>query len=314
MITVEGVTKSYGPKKVVDDVSFEVTPGQVTGFLGTNGAGKSTTMRMMLGLERPDQGRVRYDGANYGALPQPLVTVGGLLDASWVHPSRNARNHLAWLAASNSIPAARVDDVLELVGLTTVASKRVGTFSLGMRQRLGLAGALLGDPAYLLLDEPMNGLDPEGIHWMRRVIRRLAAEGKGVFVSSHLLAEMAQTADQLVVLGAGRLISNSTVTDFIGDASHAPVLVRTTDPSTLEGLLRAGGATDCTTTTDADGPALHVAGLSSHRIGQIALSAGILIHELTPQQPSLEEVFMRKTACDVEYRATNGTMDQEVLG
>ena len=226
MIEVKGLTKHYGPTKAVEDLTFSVKPGQVTGFLGPNGAGKSTTMRMILGLDRPTSGTATIQGQPYSELKNPLRTVGALLDAKWVHPNRSARAHLEWMAASNDIEKSRVDEVLRLVGLTDVANKKAGGFSLGMSQRLGLAGALLGDPQVLLFDEPVNGLDPEGILWIRRFMQRLASEGRTVLVSSHLLSEMAQTAEHLVVIGRGKLISDSTVQEFIDRSSESTVRVR----------------------------------------------------------------------------------------
>src|SRR6476661_1826961 len=226
MIEVRGLTKEFGPTKAVEDLTFTVQPGMVTGFLGPNGAGKSTTMRMILGLDRPTAGTALIDGKRYHDLKQPLRTVGALLDAKWVHPNRSAKAHLQWMAASNGIPKSRVEEVLRLVGLSEVAGKNAGGYSLGMSQRLGLAGALLGDPPVLLFDEPVNGLDPEGIVWIRKFMQRLAAEGRTVLVSSHLLSEMALTAEHLVVIGRGRLISDTTVKEFVDRSSESTVRVR----------------------------------------------------------------------------------------
>lgn len=305
MITIENLTKTYGSKVAVDHLTFQVQPGMVTGFLGPNGAGKSTTMRMMLGLERPTAGTVRYGGRSYSDSPQPLRTVGALLDTSWVHSNRSAKAHLAWIAASNSIPTSRVGEVLETVGLSDVARKRAGSFSLGMRQRLGLAAALLGDPRYLLFDEPVNGLDPEGIHWIRRIMRRLAAEGRTVLVSSHLLSEMAQTADHLVVIGAGRLIADTSVKDFIGQDGPTAVRVRAQSPQELCDALLAAGASGCVVTQDDAGPLLRVNGLTNQQVGEIASRSGIPVFEIAAEQASLEEVFMRRTASAVEYQAAS---------
>ena len=237
MIEARGLTKRYGPTTAVDDLSFTVRPGVVTGFLGPNGAGKSTTMRMVLGLDRPTAGRVTIGGHTYAELPNPLRTVGALLDAKWVHPNRSARDHLRWMAAAADLPAQRVDEVLETVGLTAVAGKRAGQFSLGMSQRLGIAGTLLGDPEVLMFDEPVNGLDPEGILWIRRFMSALAAEGRTVFVSSHLLSEMALTAEHLIVIGRGRMIADCSTQEFVGRAASGAVLVRAAEEPQLQRAL-----------------------------------------------------------------------------
>jgi ABC-2 type transport system ATP-binding protein len=229
MIQIQSLTKEFGSRTVVDNLSFEIRPGVVTGFVGPNGAGKSTTMRMILGLDRPTSGQALIDGVRYRDLRRPLTTVGSLLDAGWVHGQRSARAHLTWLAASNDLPRSRVDEVLEMVGLTEVASQRAGSFSLGMSQRLGIAVALLGDPRYLLFDEPDNGLDPEGIVWIRKIMKRLAGQGRTVFVSSHLLAEMAQTAEHLVVIAKGRLVADTSVKEFIADGSLEEAFLRRTE-------------------------------------------------------------------------------------
>ncbi|MFU9030181.1 ABC transporter ATP-binding protein [Rhodococcus erythropolis] len=303
MIELRGLTKVYGPTKAVDDLSFTVKPGIVTGFLGPNGAGKSTTMRMILGLDQPTSGAALIDGKPYRELKTPLRTVGALLDAKWVHPNRSARAHLQWMAASNGIPKSRVDEVLGLVGLSEVAGKKAGGFSLGMSQRLGLAGALLGDPKVLLFDEPVNGLDPEGIVWIRKFMQRLAAEGRTVLVSSHLLSEMALTAEQLVVIGRGRLISDSTVAEFVDRSSESTVRVRSPQLDALRSVLLSQGLTVC---EDGSGvaPALVVVDSTTDVIGGLAGSQGIVLYELASQQGSLEDAFMKLTGDDVQYHAS----------
>ena len=322
MIEVKGLTKRFGATTAVDDLTFTVEPGQVTGFLGPNGAGKSTTMRMILGLDRPTAGVALVDGKPYQELERPLHIVGALLDAKWVHPNRSARAHLRWLAASNELPAARVEEVLRLVGLTEAADKKAGGFSLGMSQRLGLAAALLGDPQILLFDEPVNGLDPEGILWIRRFMQRLAAEGRTVLVSSHLLSEMAQTADHLIVIGRGKLISDSSTKEFIERASEATVRVRSPQLDQLRSLLTSSGMTvreDGGThapdgrPVDADAlPALTVVGETSDAVGKLAGENGIMLYELAPQRASLEEAFMRMTGGAVQYHGEG--MDQVMGG
>jgi ABC-2 type transport system ATP-binding protein len=299
VIEARGLTKDYGPKRAVDDLTFTVQPGVVTGFLGPNGSGKSTTMRLILGLDRPTAGDVTVDGRHYRDLAAPLHEVGALLEARSVHGGRSAYNHLLALAQTHGIPRRRVDDLIDLVGLHEVARKRAGQFSLGMGQRLGIAVALLGDPQTLLLDEPVNGLDPEGIHWMRNLLKGLAAEGRTVFVSSHLMSEMALTADHLIVIGRGRLIADTSVDEFIAGASKQRVRVRSPQADALRGLLGGAGVT----VRDADGGALEVQGLAAERIGDLAAANGVTIHELTPQQASLEEAFMDLTREDLEYRA-----------
>ncbi|GGP38990.1 ABC transporter ATP-binding protein [Saccharothrix coeruleofusca] len=298
MIEATGLTKHYGRTVAVDDLSFTVRPGRVTGFLGPNGAGKSTTMRMVLGLDRPTAGRVLVNGKRYAELDQPLRTVGALLDAKWVHPNRSARAHLRWLAKSNRIPVRRVDEVLEMVGLSQVAHRRAGGFSLGMAQRLGIAGALLGDPEVLLFDEPVNGLDPEGILWIRQFMHRLAEQGRTVFVSSHLLSEMAQTAQELIVIGRGKLIAQTSTEQFIRDATEDTVRVRSPQLDQLRALLGGARVED----SPADG-ALVVRGVEAARIGELAAANGIVLHELNPQRGSLEEAFMQLTKESVEYQA-----------
>ncbi len=297
MITASGITKTYGSTRAVDDLSFEVQAGVVTGFLGPNGSGKSTTMRMVMGLDRPDSGVVTIDGKRFGDLRWPLREVGALLEAKALHPGRSAYNHLLALAQTNSIPKARVDQVLELVGLEAVAKRKVGKFSLGMSQRLGIASALLGDPGVLLFDEPINGLDPEGILWVRNLLKGLAGEGRTIFVSSHLMSEMALTATDLVVIGRGQLIADTTVEDFIASNTEATVLVRSPGADALgAALVEAGGRV-------AAGPdgGLLVTGLDATRIGDVAHAQGIALHELSPQQASLEEVFMDMTSDMVDY-------------
>jgi ABC-2 type transport system ATP-binding protein len=305
VIQVNGVTKRYRDTVAVDDLSFEVKPGQVTGFLGPNGSGKSTTMRMIVGLDAPDSGSATVNGRTYRDLPIPLREVGALLEAKAIHPGRSAYNHLLYLAASNDIPLARIDVVLEMVGLTDVARKRAGKFSLGMGQRLGIAAALLGDPEVLLFDEPINGLDPEGILWVRNLLKRLAAEGRTVFVSSHLMSEMALTADHLVVIGRGRLITSGSVDEFIAQSTDQFVRVRTPRAMELARLLMAQDVQGAHVTSEDDG-ALSVGGISAVEIGDLALGAGIPVHELSPQMASLEDAFMELTRDAVEYHGTTG--------
>jgi ABC-2 type transport system ATP-binding protein len=300
MIRAAGLSKHYGRTRAVDDLSFEVRAGVVTGFLGPNGSGKSTTMRMIMGLDRPDAGSVTIDGRNYHDLPWPLREVGALLDAKAVHPGRSARNHLVSLAQTNAIPRTRVDAVLDQVGLAAVGTKRVGTFSLGMSQRLGIAAALLGDPGVLLFDEPINGLDPEGILWVRTLLRSLAGEGRTVFVSSHLMTEMALTATDLVVIGRGTLIADTTVDDFISSNTEPTVRVRSPEPTRLADALTAVGAS---VTPQVDGSFL-VTGATPARIGDTAHDAGVTLHELSPQHASLEEVFMELTSQAVDYHGS----------
>ncbi|GAA4659780.1 MULTISPECIES: ABC transporter ATP-binding protein [Amycolatopsis] len=297
-IEIQGLTKRYGPDTVVDDLSFTVAPGQVTGFLGPNGAGKSTTMRMITGLAEPTRGSVTIGGRRYRDLPVPLTEVGALLDAGAVHGARTARDHLRALAASNALPRRRVDEVLERTGLTAVAGKRAGGFSLGMRQRLGIAAALLGDPSVLIFDEPVNGLDPEGIRWIRDLLRSLSREGRAVLVSSHLMSEMAQTADHLVVIGRGRLIADTGMSEFLDSSGEGIVLVRTPEHDTLARHLTAAGAT----VREAPQPGLLVTGLTSEEIGKLAAYHGVALSELTPQRASLEDAFMALTEDSVDYQ------------
>jgi ABC-2 type transport system ATP-binding protein len=297
LIEVRGVTKHFRDTVAVDDLSFEVKPGQVTGFLGPNGSGKSTTMRIIMGLDAPDAGFATVNGRRYHDLPLPLREVGALLEARAIHPGRSAVNHLWYLARSNDIPRARVFEVLEMVGLEKVGRKRAGKFSLGMGQRLGIAAALLGDPEVLLFDEPVNGLDPEGILWVRNLLKGLAAEGRTIFVSSHLMSEMALTADQLVVIGKGRLISTGSTSEFIAESSSQFVRVRSPHSDRFEELLVAQGAV---VRREADG-ALAVSALSAPDIGDLAGTNGIFLHELSTQSASLEEAFMELTRESVEF-------------
>ena len=299
MIEARALTKVYGGKAAVDGIDFQVKPGVVTGFLGPNGAGKSTTMRMILGLDLPTSGTVTVNGRSYQGMVWPLHEVGALLDARAVHPGRSAYNHLHSLAAANGIGRARVSEVLELVGLESVARKRAGGFSLGMAQRLGIAGALLGDPGTLLFDEPVNGLDPEGILWIRTLMRTLAAEGRTVLVSSHLMSEMALTADHLLVIGRGRLLADTPVAELIARHSAAQVEVRCADPERMAADLRAAGAT----VTRELGGMLGVLGLESKRIGELAAERGHVLHQLHDVSASLEEAYFRLTGESVEYRA-----------
>jgi ABC-2 type transport system ATP-binding protein len=298
VIVVENLSKRFAGILAVSDLSFKVRPGVVTGFLGPNGAGKTTTMRVIMGLERPTTGRATIGGRAYRDLPVPLHAVGALLDARAAHPGRDARSHLAALAAANRLPRSRIDEVLGLVGLDRVADRRAGAMSLGMAQRLGIAAALLGDPAALLFDEPTNGLDPEGILWIRNLMRRLAAEGRAVLVSSHLMSEMALTADHLVVIGRGRLIADEPLEAFVARTSTETVLVRTPEPHRLAAVLAGLGAY----TTSNDG-LLEVVGVEPAVIGDAALGAGVAIHELTPVRASLEEAFMELTRDSVEYES-----------
>jgi ABC-2 type transport system ATP-binding protein len=296
MIKVEHLTKKYQDTTAVDDLDFEVRPGVVTGFLGPNGSGKSTTMRIILGLDHPSKGRATVKGKRYAELRDPLHQVGALLDAKAIHPGRSARNHLRALAASNRIPYSRVDQVLEFAGIASVAHKKVGNFSLGMSQRLGIAGALLGDPEVLIFDEPVNGLDPEGIRWIRDFFRSLANEGRTVFVSSHLMSEMAVTADQIIVIGRGKLITQGSI-DSLTATAKGTVFVRGSNHEQLVAALKAHGADS----TEVNDEGLTVSNLSAEQVGQIAFDASVVLFELTPQRASLEEVFMDLTADSVEY-------------
>ena len=305
MIEAVNLTKRYGRKTAVDNISFTVEPGTVTGFLGPNGAGKSTTMRMIMGLDKPTGGKVTINGRPYRDLSAPLCEVGALLDAKGLHGSRSARSHLRQLAASNGIPAKRVDEVLDITGLTSVAKKRVKGFSLGMGQRLGIAAALLGDPGVLLFDEPVNGLDPEGVKWVRETCRRLAGEGRTVFISSHLMSEMAQTADQLLVIGRGRILSTGRVDDVIASATTDRVRVASPQATRLAELMAARNlaarpvAPSVLETTDATAAA----------IGELAAQGGIVLHELTTIHASLEEAYLNLTSDSVEYRTDPAHQD-----
>ena len=302
MIDVQGLSKRYGDRLAVDDLTFTVKPGIVTGFLGPNGAGKSTTMRLILGLDRPSAGRATVNGRAYRDFEAPLHEVGALLEARAIHTGRSAYNHLLAQAQTHAIGRDRVDEVIRLVGLESVARKRVGGFSLGMGQRLGIAAALLGDPATLILDEPSNGLDPEGIRWIRNLLKQLAAEGRTVFVSSHLMSEIALTAERLVVIGRGRLIADTSVEDFVRSASgDAAVRVRSADPARLAELLASQGAH-----VEDDGDALSVSGTTSEQIGRLALEGGIALSELVVQEVSLEDAFMRITRDSLEFRGDQG--------
>ena len=297
MIKVNDLSKSYRGKVVVDRLSFRVEPGRVTGFLGPNGAGKSTTMRLIVGLDHPTGGSATIGGRPYAALSRPLLQVGALLDAQAVHPGRSAYNHLLFLAQSQGLPRRRVSEVLDLVGLHDVVADRAGTFSLGMRQRLGIAVALLGEPAVLILDEPINGLDPDGIFWIRNLMKSLAGEGRTVFVSSHLMGEMAVTADHLIVIGRGRLIAECSTQEFIDRSSHKSVLVRCADPRRLRTVL--AGAT----TSDAADGAIIVRGLDARHIGELAARSGVVLWELSPQIASLEDAFRELTHNNRDFGA-----------
>ncbi|MFE2268178.1 ABC transporter ATP-binding protein [Streptomyces lavendulae] len=300
MIELEGLTKRFGAKTAVDNLSFQVRPGVVTGFLGPNGAGKSTTMRMMLDLDNPTSGTVRIDGKHYRDLTEPLKHIGALLDAKAMHGGRSAYNNLLCLAESNRIPRSRVTEVLDLVGLTPVAKKKSKGFSLGMGQRLGIASALLGDPEILMFDEPVNGLDPEGILWIRNLMKGLATEGRTIFVSSHLMSEMALTADHLVVIGQGRLLADLSMSDFIQQNSRSYVRLRSPQQERLKDVLHEAGID--AVSVPATGT-LEIDGIPAERLGELAAQHQIVLHELSPQRASLEEAFMRMTADSVEYHA-----------
>ena len=299
MIEARELTKRFGGKTAVDGITFSVQPGKVTGFLGPNGAGKSTTMRMIVGLDQPTAGTVTVNGKPYARHRSPLREVGALLEAKAVHPKRTAYNHLRALAATEGISTARVNDVIELTGLGTAARKRVGGFSLGMGQRLGIAAALLGDPQTLILDEPVNGLDPEGVQWVRHLARSLAAEGRTVFISSHLMSEMSVTADHLIVIGRGRILADAPIDEVIAGSTEEHVLVRTDDAAALAAAIGSAGV-------EIRRPAageLEILGLTTRSIAQTALSRGILITELTPQRLSLEDAYMELTRGEVEYQS-----------
>jgi ABC-2 type transport system ATP-binding protein len=304
VIEARGLTKSYGDTLAVDDLTFTVHPGVVTGFLGPNGAGKSTTMRLILGLDRPSSGSVTVNGKPFADHAAPMHEVGALLEARAIHTGRSARNHLLAMAATSGIGRRRVEDVIEMVGLGDVASRRVGAFSLGMGQRLGVAAALLADPDTLILDEPVNGLDPDGIRWIRTLLRRLAAEGRTIFLSSHLMSEMSVTADHVIVVGRGRLLRDQSMAQFIADASTTAVRVRSPQASRLAALLQADGVTVSSDGSDV----LSVTGMSNEAIGLAASAAAITLYELTPQAASLEEAYMALTEQAVAYRSSDAVM------
>jgi ABC-2 type transport system ATP-binding protein len=301
MIEARGLTKRFGDKLAVDQLSFTVEPGRITGFLGPNGAGKTTTMRLILGLDHPNGGSVSVNGREFSRSASPMREVGALLDAKAMHGGRSAYNHLLCLAQTNSLPRRRVGEVLDLVGLTEVAGKRSKGFSLGMGQRLGIAAALLGDPAILMFDEPVNGLDPEGILWIRSLMKQLAGEGRTVFVSSHLMSEMENTADHLIVIGRGRLIADCSVAEFIERNSVQAVRVRTPQPDALVAAIRRVGGR-----VAAAGEAIVIHGLAADKVGDLAYENGIRLHELAVAQASLEEAYMEQTAASVEFRAGGG--------
>jgi ABC-2 type transport system ATP-binding protein len=303
MITAEALTKRYGNKVAVDAIDFTVRPGQVTGFLGPNGAGKSTTMRMIVGLDRPTSGRVEVNGHPYQLHRAPLQEVGVLLDAKAAHPGRSAYKHLLAIAATHGIGASRVREVIGLAGLDSVAGKRVGGFSLGMGQRLGIAAALMGDPATIILDEPVNGLDPEGVRWVRTLMRSLAAEGRTVLLSSHLMSEMAQTADRLIVIGRGRILADDSIEDVISGATRSLIRVRTRE---VERLLATIAAPGVVASVLADG-AVEIVGLTAEQVAVAASAAGIVLHEVASVSGSLEEAYIALTAGEVEYRSSTTT-------
>jgi len=307
MITAEGLVKRYGATTAVNNISFTVKPGTVTGFLGPNGAGKSTTMRMIVGLDRPSAGSVTVNGRHYAEHAAPLREVGALLDAKAVHTGRSAYNHLLAMAATHGIGKARVKEVIGMTGLDSVAGKRVGGFSLGMGQRLGIAAALLGDPATLILDEPVNGLDPDGVLWVRNLVRSLAAEGRTVFLSSHLMSEMALTADHLIVLGRGSIIADAPIAEILAAASGSSVKLRSPQATALAQVLAAPGITITASGDDS----LTIAGLTAAEVGEAAARNAIPLHELTPGSASLEQAYMQLTENDVEYQTLAPT-DLEV--
>ncbi|WP_332664839.1 ABC transporter ATP-binding protein [Aeromicrobium sp.] len=298
MIRAQGLTKTFGDKVAVNGIDFTVEPGRVTGFLGPNGAGKSTTMRMILGLDAPTKGTVSVNGHRYASSPAPLREIGALLEAHAIHPGRSARDHLRWMAASNGIPTTRVGEVLDQVGLDTVAGQRAGRFSLGMGQRLGIAAALIGDPPVVVLDEPVNGLDPEGIRWVRSLARQLADEGRTVFISSHLMSEMALMADHLIVIGRGTILADCSMQQFMVDHAASYVRVKAPQSTDVEALL-VGRGLEVTRTGDE----LRVQGLDAPAVGELIGSHGLLLHELTLVRSSLEDAFMTLTADSVEYHA-----------
>jgi ABC-2 type transport system ATP-binding protein len=308
MIEAMQLTKDYGEKRAVNEISFTVRPGIVTGFLGPNGSGKSTTMRLVLGLDAPTSGDVRVNGKHYREHVAPLHEVGALLEARSVHTGRSAYNHLLALAQTHGIPRGRVDEMVDLVGLHEVARKRAGQFSLGMGQRLGIAAALLGDPATVMLDEPVNGLDPEGVHWIRNLLKQLAAEGRTVFVSSHLMSEMSLTADHLIVIGRGRVIADMSIEEFVRKASGERVRVRTPQATRLRELVLGPNVS----VASDEAEVLEVQGLTSQGVGEIAAANGIVLHELVPVQASLEEAFMELTRDDVEFKSVETQQREEL--
>ena len=310
MIEAKGLTKHYGDKRAVEQLSFTVRPGVVTGFLGPNGSGKSTTMRMIMGLDAPTAGDVTVKGKHFKDLRWPLREVGALLEAKAIHPGRSARAHLTMLAQTNHISNARVDELLEVVGLTAVANKRAGKFSLGMGQRLGIAAALLGDPEVLLFDEPVNGLDPDGIRWVRNLLKGLAREGRTVFVSSHLMSEMSLTADDVVIIGKGKLISQITVDELLSQSTENFVRVRSPEAGQLKSALEQASAV---VTVEDDG-ALSVRGADEVAIGELAAKLSIVLHELAPQSVSLEEAFMELTEDSIEYHGSSSTGPKNATG
>ncbi|MBI9001348.1 ABC transporter ATP-binding protein [Corynebacterium sp. CCM 9185] len=314
MIEVSGLTKKYRQVRAVDDLTFSVNPGVVTGFLGPNGAGKSTTMRMILGLDKPTAGTATINGVPYRKLKNPLREVGALLDAKATHPNRSAANHLKWIAKSNGIPKNRVDEVLGLVGLSDVAGKKTGGFSLGMGQRLGLATALLGDPGVLLLDEPINGLDPEGIRWVRDLLKALAREGRTVLVSSHMLSEMALTADHLIVIGRGKLVSDSSTYDFIKESSRTSVLMRTDQYKEFTNVLEEENIPYREDLDEEKRPLLVIDDVTTDFVGGLAYSTGIMVNELTERKASLEEAFLQMTGHAQEYHAGETPGQPEIPG
>ena len=310
MIEIEHVSKRYGAKLAVDDISFVVKPGTVTGFLGPNGAGKSTTMRLIVGLDAPSAGTIRVNGGSYRDFPAPMHEVGALLEARAIHTGRSAYNHLLAMAQTHGIGRARVQEVVELVGLGSVARKRVGGFSMGMGQRLGIASALLGDPHTLILDEPANGLDPEGILWTRTLLKQLAAEGRTIFLSSHVMSEMALTAEHLVIIGRGRVLADTTVEEFVAQASvDTMVYVRSPDASALRDAL----ATDGVRIESRERGTLEVHGIAAERVGEIAAERQWVLHELTPRRASLEDAYMRLTGESVEFRTEAPVIADDML-
>jgi ABC-2 type transport system ATP-binding protein len=298
MIRLDRLTKTFGSKTAVDGITATIQPGRVTGFLGPNGAGKSTTMRMIMGLDRPTSGSATIDGKRYAELRSPLTEVGALLDAKAVHTGRTAYGHLLAMASTHGIPKSRVHEVIGLTGLDSVAGKRVGGFSLGMGQRLGIAAAMLGDPQTLILDEPVNGLDPEGVLWVRQFARHLAGQGRTVFLSSHLMSEMAQTADHIIVLGRGRILADAPVGEILAGATRNAVRVRTPQPDALANAIASADVT----ITGVEAQLLEVSGLTAAQVGEAAAHAGVVLHELTPISASLEEAYLELTQDEVEYR------------